>query len=171
MRSANSATCWPERGRVEFPTCLRIVACLFRPSLRAAITDCTFRRRNFSYINATALMMRIFWSPLFATGCNKELDGNGVHPGVNLRRGWRFSFWGSIAFESSVSFNLCPRSSGPRPVPLMQRMDSGYYAAMTGLVARSQALDTAASNLANAQTPGYRAEREYFRSVFLGPDG
>ena len=49
-------------------------------------------------------------------------------------------------------------------------MDSGYYAAMTGLVARSQALDTAASNLANAQTPGYRAEREYFRSVFLGPD-
>lgn len=49
-------------------------------------------------------------------------------------------------------------------------MDSGYYAAMTGLVARTQALDTAAGNLANAQTPGYRAEREYFRSVFLGPD-
>jgi flagellar basal-body rod protein FlgF len=48
-------------------------------------------------------------------------------------------------------------------------MDSGFYAAMTGLVARSQALDTAASNLANAQTPGYRAEREYFRSVLLGP--
>ena len=42
-------------------------------------------------------------------------------------------------------------------------MDSGYYAAMTGLVARTQALDTAAANLANAQTPGYRAEREFFR--------
>ena len=50
-------------------------------------------------------------------------------------------------------------------------MDSGYYAAMTGLVARTQALDTAAANLANAQTPGYRAERGYFRSVLLGPDG
>jgi flagellar basal-body rod protein FlgF/flagellar basal-body rod protein FlgG len=49
-------------------------------------------------------------------------------------------------------------------------MDSGYYAAMTGLVARNQALDTAAANLANTQTPGYRAEREYFRSVLLGPD-
>lgn len=49
-------------------------------------------------------------------------------------------------------------------------MDSGYYAAMTGLEARSQALDTAAANLANAQTPGYRAEREYFRSALLGPD-
>jgi flagellar basal-body rod protein FlgF/flagellar basal-body rod protein FlgG len=49
-------------------------------------------------------------------------------------------------------------------------MDSGYYAAMTGLVARTQALDTAAGNLANAQTPGYRAEREYFRSALLGPD-
>jgi flagellar basal-body rod protein FlgF len=49
-------------------------------------------------------------------------------------------------------------------------MDSGYYAAMAGLVARTQALDTAAANLANAQTPGYRAEREYFRSALLGPD-
>lgn len=49
-------------------------------------------------------------------------------------------------------------------------MDSGYYAAMTGLVARFQALDTAASNLANAQTPGYRAEREYFRSALMGDD-
>lgn len=49
-------------------------------------------------------------------------------------------------------------------------MDSGYYAAMTGLVARFQALDTAAANLANAGTPGYRAEREFFRSALLGPD-
>jgi flagellar basal-body rod protein FlgF len=49
-------------------------------------------------------------------------------------------------------------------------MDSGYYAAMTGLVARFQALDTAAGNLANASTPGYRAEREFFRSALLGPD-
>jgi flagellar basal-body rod protein FlgF/flagellar basal-body rod protein FlgG len=48
-------------------------------------------------------------------------------------------------------------------------MDSGYYAALTGLVARTQALDTAAANLANAQTPGYRAEREYFRSFLLDP--
>ena len=49
-------------------------------------------------------------------------------------------------------------------------MDSGYYAAMTGLVARMQALDTASANLANAHTPCYRAELEYFRSVLLGPD-
>jgi flagellar basal-body rod protein FlgF/flagellar basal-body rod protein FlgG len=49
-------------------------------------------------------------------------------------------------------------------------MDSGYYAAMTGLVARTQAMDLAATNLSNAQTPGYRAEQEYFRSVLLGPD-
>jgi len=38
------------------------------------------------------------------------------------------------------------------------------------LVARSQALDIAATNLANAQTPGYRAEKDYFSSVLLGPD-
>lgn len=41
---------------------------------------------------------------------------------------------------------------------------------MTGLVARTQAMDIAATNLANAQTPGYRAEQEYFRSVLMGPD-
>lgn len=49
-------------------------------------------------------------------------------------------------------------------------MDSGYYAAVTGLVARTQALDTAAANLANAQTPGYRAEHEFFRSFLASPD-
>jgi flagellar basal-body rod protein FlgF len=49
-------------------------------------------------------------------------------------------------------------------------MDSGYYAAVAGLVARTQDLDIAASNLSNAQTPGYRSEREYFRSVLLGAD-
>ena len=49
-------------------------------------------------------------------------------------------------------------------------MDSGYYAAVTGLIARTQALDIAATNLANAQTPGYRAEQEYFRSALMGPD-
>lgn len=50
-------------------------------------------------------------------------------------------------------------------------MDSGYYAAVTGWVARAQALDTAAANLANAQTPGFRAEREFFRSFFAAEAG
>lgn len=49
-------------------------------------------------------------------------------------------------------------------------MDSGYYAAFTGLLARSQALDLVAGNLANAGTAGYRAERDYFRSALAGPD-
>jgi flagellar basal-body rod protein FlgF/flagellar basal-body rod protein FlgG len=47
-------------------------------------------------------------------------------------------------------------------------MDSGYYAAMTALVARTDALDAAAANLANAQTAGYRAEQPFFRAVLLG---
>jgi flagellar basal-body rod protein FlgF len=49
-------------------------------------------------------------------------------------------------------------------------VDSGFYAAYTGLLARTEALDSAASNLANANTTGFRAEREYFRAVILGPD-
>ncbi len=48
-------------------------------------------------------------------------------------------------------------------------MDSGYYAAYAGYMARTQALDAAADNLANAQTVGYRAERENFRSALLDP--
>ncbi len=44
-------------------------------------------------------------------------------------------------------------------------MDSGIYAAYAGLLARTQALDTAANNLANAGTNGFRAQRDYFRSV------
>jgi flagellar basal-body rod protein FlgF len=44
-------------------------------------------------------------------------------------------------------------------------MDSGLYAAYTGLLARTQALDLAANNLANAGTNGYRAEQESFQGV------
>lgn len=44
-------------------------------------------------------------------------------------------------------------------------MDSGLYAAYTGLMARTQALDTAANNLANAGTNGFRAQRDFFRGV------
>ena len=39
------------------------------------------------------------------------------------------------------------------------------YAAYTGLLARTQALDTAANNLANAGTNGFRAQRDTFRGV------
>ena len=49
-------------------------------------------------------------------------------------------------------------------------MDSGIYAAFAGLLARTEALDSAASNLANANTSGFRAEREYFRNAIAGPD-
>ena len=50
-------------------------------------------------------------------------------------------------------------------VHFVRGMDSGLYAAYTGLLARTQALDTAANNLANAGTNGFRAERDYFRGV------
>ena len=53
-------------------------------------------------------------------------------------------------------------------------MDSGIYAAYTGLLARTQALDTAANNLANTSTAGFRAARETFSGVLasgLAGDG
>ena len=44
-------------------------------------------------------------------------------------------------------------------------MNSGIYAAYTGLLSRTQALETAANNLANSTTNGFRAETNYFRGV------
>jgi flagellar basal-body rod protein FlgF len=44
-------------------------------------------------------------------------------------------------------------------------MDSGFYAACTALVSRTQALDTIANNLANSSTVGYRAQQNVFAST------
>ena len=49
-------------------------------------------------------------------------------------------------------------------------MDSGYYAACTALVARTQALDTVANNIANTSTVGFRAERNIFSSVLAAAE-
>lgn len=43
-------------------------------------------------------------------------------------------------------------------------MDSGYYAALTGLVAKFDALDVAANNLANVNTTGYKAQEDFYRT-------
>jgi flagellar basal-body rod protein FlgF len=44
-------------------------------------------------------------------------------------------------------------------------MNSGYYAACTGLMSRTEALDTIANNLANASTTGFRASHNVFSSL------
>ncbi len=49
-------------------------------------------------------------------------------------------------------------------------MDSGYYALSTGLIARTQALDTIANNLANSSTAGYLGQLNVF-SALLSASG
>ncbi|MGO8793105.1 MAG: flagellar basal-body rod protein FlgF [Terriglobia bacterium] len=44
-------------------------------------------------------------------------------------------------------------------------MDSGFYAACTGLLAKTDALDLSASNIANLNTTGYKAQVEFYRSL------
>jgi flagellar basal-body rod protein FlgF/flagellar basal-body rod protein FlgG len=44
-------------------------------------------------------------------------------------------------------------------------MDSGFYATCAGLRAQSQALEVAAHNLANVNTPGFRGEQTSFQSL------
>ena len=44
-------------------------------------------------------------------------------------------------------------------------MDSGYYAACSGLVAQMQALDVTANNLANVSTTGYKSENEFYGAL------
>ena len=50
-------------------------------------------------------------------------------------------------------------------------MDSGFYAACSALMARTQALDLVANNLANASTPGYRGEHSIFHSMLVAVRG
>lgn len=44
-------------------------------------------------------------------------------------------------------------------------MSSGYYAACTGLMSRTQSLETIANNLANASTTGFKGSKNVFSSV------
>lgn len=44
-------------------------------------------------------------------------------------------------------------------------MDSGFYAACTALMSKTQALESVANNLANVSTSGFRSERNQFSSV------
>lgn len=50
-------------------------------------------------------------------------------------------------------------------------MDSGYYAALTGLMAKMDALDVAASNLANVSTAGYKSQKEFYSSLTASLNG
>ena len=44
-------------------------------------------------------------------------------------------------------------------------MDSGFYAACTGLLSQTDALELTANNLANLNTPGYKGQLEFYRSL------
>jgi flagellar basal-body rod protein FlgF/flagellar basal-body rod protein FlgG len=50
-------------------------------------------------------------------------------------------------------------------------MNSGYYAACAGLVARTEALDIAANNLANINTTAFRGQDGLFRSLVADSQG
>jgi flagellar basal-body rod protein FlgF/flagellar basal-body rod protein FlgG len=50
-------------------------------------------------------------------------------------------------------------------------MNSGYYAALTGLVAKMDALNVVSSNLANTSTAGYKAQREFYKSLTASMNG
>jgi flagellar basal-body rod protein FlgF/flagellar basal-body rod protein FlgG len=44
-------------------------------------------------------------------------------------------------------------------------VDSGFYAACSGLIARTQTLELAANNLANTNTTGYRSQQPTFQTL------
>lgn len=44
-------------------------------------------------------------------------------------------------------------------------MDSGIYAACSALIARTQALDVMANNLANVNTTGYKGESQFYQAL------
>lgn len=50
-------------------------------------------------------------------------------------------------------------------------MDSGIYAACSALIARSQALDVMANNLANVSTTGYKGESQFYQAFTAAQGG
>lgn len=50
-------------------------------------------------------------------------------------------------------------------------MDSGFYAACTGLMAKTQALDLAANNIANTGTVGYKSQTAFYQSLTASLNG
>jgi flagellar hook-basal body protein len=50
-------------------------------------------------------------------------------------------------------------------------MDSGFYAACTALVSRTEALDTLANNMANLSTAGFRGRQNLFSSILAARSG
>ncbi|MGH9325406.1 MAG: flagellar basal-body rod protein FlgF [Terriglobia bacterium] len=58
-----------------------------------------------------------------------------------------------------LAFHLQEQGRGKK------KMYSGYYAAVTGLVAKFDALDLIANNLANVNTTGYKAQEEFYRTL------
>ena len=50
-------------------------------------------------------------------------------------------------------------------------MADGIYVSMAGATARERQLDSIADNLANAQTPGFKASRTVFATVLAGESG
>lgn len=55
----------------------------------------------------------------------------------------------------------------PKLLPLA-RMSTGIWSAASGAVGKTTALDVAADNVANATTPGFRAETAVFRQTLAG---
>jgi len=68
---------------------------------------------------------------------------------------------------ASYSRHANPCLANPLHCSCTERInvDSGYYAAFTGLLAGTQALELAANNLANVSTTGYKAQREFYKSL------
>ncbi len=50
-------------------------------------------------------------------------------------------------------------------------MDSGFYAAYTGLMAKTRELDVTANNLANVNTTGYKAEKQFYSAIMAATNG
>jgi flagellar basal-body rod protein FlgF/flagellar basal-body rod protein FlgG len=50
-------------------------------------------------------------------------------------------------------------------------MDSGFYSAFAGLAARMQSLEVVANNLANVNTAGYKAQKEFYSAFDASLNG
>jgi flagellar basal-body rod protein FlgF/flagellar basal-body rod protein FlgG len=84
-------------------------------------------------------------------------------PGAPLAgEGVKFRAYNELFFRPANGGLANTLQCSPRET---SNVDSGYYAAFTGLLAGTQALELAANNLANVSTTGYKVQREFYKSL------
>jgi flagellar basal-body rod protein FlgG len=88
------------------------------------------------------------------------------------------AFWASVNFDAFIAFrSLLPAEGNTRKTLIQNEgvfgerinMNGAFYVAATGLRSQEQAIEVAANNITNWNTPGYKRVRAHFSDLVVTP--